>query len=99
MLTFVATIKVKQGTEQDAEGALRKMIDYVKTAEPGTVRYTLHRHPKDATRFLMYEQYVSKDAMDAHSQTDAIKQLFGTLGPILDGAPSLEVWEETDGKK
>jgi len=99
MLTLVATIKVKQGTEQDAERALRKMIDYVKTAEPGTLRYSLHRHSSDPTRLLMYEQYVSKDAMDAHGQTDAIKGLFATLGPILDGAPSLEVWEEIDGKK
>jgi len=99
MLTLVATIKVKSGSEQTAEAALEKMIDYVKTAEPGTVRYTLHRQAKDPTKFLMYEQYVSKDAMDAHGQTDAIKQLFGTLGPILDGAPSLEIWEETSGKK
>jgi quinol monooxygenase YgiN len=99
MLTLVATIKVKKGTESDAERALTKMIEYVKTAEPGTVRYTLHRHSGDPTRLLMYEQYVSKDAMDAHGKTDAIQQLFATLGPLLDGAPSLEVWEEIDGKK
>lgn len=98
MLTLVATIKVKAGSEEVAERALKKMIEYVKTAEPGTVRYTLHRQ-KDPTKFLMYEQYVSKDAMDAHGQTDAIKELFGTLGPILDGGPSLDIWEETDGKK
>jgi quinol monooxygenase YgiN len=99
MLTLVATIKVKKGTEQEAQAALEKMIEYVKTAEPGTVRYTLHRHANDPTKLLMYEQYVSKDAMDAHGQTDAIKQLFGTLGPMLDGAPSLEIWEEIAGKK
>ena len=99
MLTIVAKMKIKTGKEGDAERALLDMVEYVKANEPGTVRYTLHRALGDPTQLLMFEQYASQEAVDTHGTSARIQQLFATLGPLLDGQPSIEMFNEVGGKK
>ena len=99
MLTIVAKMKIKAGKEGEAEAALTGMIEYVRSAEPGTVRYTLHRNVGDPTQLLMYEQYADQAAVDTHGTSDRIQNLFATLGPLLDGQPSIEMFREVAGKK
>ena len=99
MLTIVAKMKIKAGREGGAEAALREMIDYVRGAEPGTLRYTLHRSVGDPTQLLMYEQYADQAAVDTHGTSDRIQRLFATLAPLLEGQPSIEMYEEVAGKK
>lgn len=98
MLTIVAKMKIKAGREGEAEAALKDMIAYVGRAEPGTLRYALHRSIGDPTQLLMYEQYKDQTAVDTHGTSDRIQQLFGTLGPLLDGQPSIEMYQEVAGK-
>jgi len=98
MLTIVAKMKIKAGREGDAEAALRDMIQYVRSAEPGTLRYTLHRSVGDPTQLLMYEQYADQAAVDTHGTSDRIQSLFATLAPLLDGQPSIEMYQELGGK-
>ena len=99
MMTIIAKMKIKAGKEGDAERALLDMVEYVRANEPGTVRYTLHRAIGDATQLLMYEQYASQEAVDTHGTSARIQQLFATLGPLLDGQPSIEMFNEVGGKK
>lgn len=99
MLTIVAKMKIKAGKESLAETALTEMIEYVRRAEPGTLRYTLHRGVGDPTQLLMYEQYADQTAVDTHGTSDRIQKLFATLGPLLDGQPSIEMFREVSGKK
>ncbi len=98
MITVVARIKVRSGCEADAERALLDMIEYVRASEPGTLRYTLHRAIGNPTQLLMYEQYADQAALDAHGTSTRIQQLFGTLGPLLDGQPSIELFTAVGGK-
>jgi quinol monooxygenase YgiN len=98
MLTIVAKMKIKPGKESDAEEALRGMIGYVRSAEPGTLRYVLHRGVADPTELLMYEQYADQAAVDTHGTSDRIQQLFATLAPLLDGQPSIEMYREVAAK-
>jgi quinol monooxygenase YgiN len=74
------------------------MIEYVRASEPGTRRYVLHRAIGDPTTLLMYEQYADQTALDTHGTSARIQQLFGTLGPLLDGQPSIEMFAEVGGK-
>ena len=94
MLTIVAKMKIKAGKESEAEAALLDMVAYVKANEPGTTRYALHRAVGDPTTLLMYEQYADQAAVDTHGTSPRIQQLFGTLGPLLDGQPSIEMYRE-----
>ncbi|MFN8640879.1 MAG: putative quinol monooxygenase [Candidatus Binatia bacterium] len=98
MITIVAKMKIRAGKEGDAERALLDMIEYVKANEPGTLRYALHHALGDPTQLLMYEQYASQEAVDTHGTSARIQQLFGTLGPLLDGQPSIEMFTQVAGK-
>lgn len=98
MLTIVARMKIKSGREKDAEAALLDMMAYVRSAEKGTLRYTLHRAVGDPTHLLMYEQYADQAAVDTHGTSERIQHLFATLAPLLDGQPSIEMYEEVATK-
>lgn len=94
MITVIAKMKIRAGQEQTAERALAEMAEYVRANEPGTLRYVLHRAIGDPTTLLMYEQYADQAALDTHGTSARIQQLFGTLGPLLDGQPSIEMFQE-----
>ena len=94
MITVIAKMKIRAGQEQTAERALAEMAEYVRASEPGTLRYVLHRAIGDPTTLLMYEQYADQAALDTHGTSARIQQLFGTLGPLLDGQPSIEMFQE-----
>jgi quinol monooxygenase YgiN len=93
MLTVVAVLKAKEGKEKDMEEALKKIVPLV-AAEAGTLAYALHRAKKDPTKFLFYEKYQDKEALNSHSSTPYFMELFGTIGPFLDGNPSIDIYEE-----
>lgn len=93
MIVVVAVLKAKQGKEQEMEDALRWIVPQVEN-EPGTLQYALHRARKQPGTFLMYEAYRDKDALNAHSATSYFSQLFAKIGDLLDGSPSIEIYEE-----
>jgi quinol monooxygenase YgiN len=93
MLIVVAVLKAKQGSEKEMEDALMGIVPKVE-AEEGTMAYILHRAKKEPGKFLLYEKYQDKDALNRHSATSYFMELFGTIGPLLDGNPSIEVYEE-----
>jgi quinol monooxygenase YgiN len=98
MLVVVAVMKAKAGMEQEMEKALRDMIPKVET-EKGTLTYTLHRAKKESGKFLMYEKYPDKEALKEHSSTPHFAELFGKIGPMLDGAPIIDMYEDLSGIK
>jgi quinol monooxygenase YgiN len=98
-MIVVAKIKVKSGCEGEAEDAFRKQIDFVTRDEPRTLIYLLHRGRKDPSTFLFYEKYADADAFDRHGKSSAIQELFKTLTPLLEGAPSIELYDELGGKR
>ncbi len=93
MITVVAIMKAQQGKEKEMEDALRAMIPQVES-EQGTMQYILHRAKRDPGKFVMYETYKDKEALNLHSATPYFADLFAKIGPLLDGAPILEILEE-----
>lgn len=93
MLVVVAVMKAQVGKEAEMEKALRDMLPKVE-AEDGTLAYTLHRMKKQPQKFLMYEKYSDKDALNFHSSTPYFGELFGKIAPLFDGEPVIEVYEE-----
>ena len=92
-MVVVAKIKAKSGEEAKMEEALRSMVTKVQQEE-GTLTYTLHRSQKDSTQFMFYEKYRDGQALKDHSSTPYFKELFATLGPLIDGAPQIEMYDE-----
>ncbi len=97
-MVVVAGLKVKPGKEKELEDAMREMIAKVESEE-GTLTYVFHRSQHNPGEFLMYEKYRDKAAFDHHISTPYFKELFGKIGPLLAGAPEMEMYEEVAAKK
>jgi len=95
-MIVVAKLKAKSGAESKMADALQAMVSEVEKEE-GTLVYTLHQAQNDPTQFLFYEKYTDGEALKAHSSTPYFKELFGTLKPLLDGAPQIEMYNELAG--
>jgi len=92
-MIVVAKLKAKNGQESKMAAALQAMVSNVEKEE-GTLIYTLHQAQDDPTQFLLYEKYTDAQAFKTHSSTPYIKELFGTLGPLMDGAPEIGMYTE-----
>lgn len=97
-ITVIAKLKVKPGSEAAFEAAGKEMIATVKTAEPGTLTYILHKNPKEPTEFTYYEVYQDQAALDSHGKTDHMKAFGGKIGALLAGRPEISVLEEVARK-
>ena len=93
MIVVIAVMKAQEGKEHEMESALRDIVPKV-ASEQGTLAYVLNRAKKDPRTFLMYEKYQDKDALNHHSTTKYFSELFEKIAPLLDGAPSIEIYEE-----
>ncbi|HWR43732.1 putative quinol monooxygenase [Sporomusa sp.] len=96
MIVLVATMKAKEGKELELENALKSVIPKVEV-EQGTLQYVLHRSQEDASKFLFYEKYVDKAALDFHGSTPYLKELFKTIASLLSEKPSIALYEEIAG--
>lgn len=92
MLVVIATMKAQAGKEQEMEKALLDIIPKVQ-AEQGTMTYALHRVRKVPQKFILYEKYRDKESFQQHSATPYFAELFGKIGPLLDGDPTIEICE------
>ncbi|MBW2442096.1 MAG: antibiotic biosynthesis monooxygenase [Deltaproteobacteria bacterium] len=95
-MIVVAKLKARSGEESKMADALRAMVSKVEKEE-GTLVYTLHQAQNDPAQFLFYEKYADGEALKAHSSTPYFKELFGTLKPLLNGAPEIEMYNELAG--
>lgn len=98
MIVVSAVLEAKVGKEADMEGALMGYIPKVQSEE-GTIAYILHRSKGNSAKFMVYEKYVDDAAFAYHGSTEYFKELFDTVGPLLAGAPSIEIYEELASKK
>lgn len=93
MVTVVAKIKAKSGEEAKLEGALRNVLPKVREEE-GTLVYTLNRSQDDPSTLMVFEKYRDMDAFIYHSSTPYLKELFNIIMPLIDGTPSVELFDE-----
>jgi len=99
MMTVIARLKVKSGSEANFEQEAKKMVAYVTANEPGTLTYTLNRSTSDPTTFVFYEIYSDQAAFAAHGGSEPMQKFFGAVGTLLDGRPEIHMYEEIAGKR
>jgi len=64
-IAVVAHIRAGPGREAEAEARLRKVVEFVRKAEPN-ITYRLYRSAKDPAVFVFYEVYPSAAAIEQH---------------------------------
>ncbi len=84
MNTIIARIKIKDGKEDEALAALKKMAEGVEANEPGTLAYVIHRSIDDPSEIVFFELYKDDDASKAHSQGDSMKAFQSGFAEIFD---------------
>jgi quinol monooxygenase YgiN len=97
-IALLAKLKVQPGKDAEFEAAAKEMIATVRTAEPGTLAYILHKNTKDPTEFIYYEVYKDQEAFEAHGKTDHMRAFGGKIGAILAGRPELTFISEVAKK-
>ena len=85
---YVATFKVKAGSEAEFEAALAALAATVNRVEPGAVLYAPFKG-QDNTYYMM-ERYENEAARLVHASSDDVKAMFPALGPHMDGAPDVQ---------
>jgi quinol monooxygenase YgiN len=81
-IAVLARITAKDGRVGELTKALQGMMDAVER-EPGTLVYALHQVSDDPNTLVMYELYSDGDAFAAHSNSEAMKALGGSLGDLV----------------
>jgi quinol monooxygenase YgiN len=92
-IAIVAKLKAKPGSEKQMEEALTSMVGKTRE-EQGCLQYILHKSNQDPTAFVFYEVYQDQAALDAHGKTPHMAEMFGKVGGLLDGRPSVELLTE-----
>ncbi|GAA2767043.1 putative quinol monooxygenase [Streptomyces paradoxus] len=87
-LVLVATMVAKPGQEELVEKTLTAALPAVH-AEPGCLRYALHRKAGTTGEFVMIEKWASQEALGAHMKGAAMREVGTTLAQALTGPPHL----------
>ena len=96
MIGVVAILKVKDGEEGTFEAAMKEAISAVSANEPGNLQYDMFKHKTEERTYVIMERYADQAALDAHGKSAHFQKLFGTLGGILDGAPTLHILDAVE---
>ena len=81
---LIATWTAKEGEGENVRAALERLRDPTH-AEPGCLMWQPHVDRENPRRFVIYEQYVDRDALDAHASSDHFKRI-----AVEDAIPRLE---------
>lgn len=88
---------IQPGKRDEALELLRGAVAEARNEE-GTLFYALHEDPKAPDTLVMYELYADKDALKAHSSTEAFLAMVGKLGGLSAGTPVMKFLTPIDGK-
>ncbi|WP_216588713.1 putative quinol monooxygenase [Streptomyces brasiliscabiei] len=87
-VVLVATMVAKPGQEELIEKTLTAAAAKVH-AEPGCLRYALHRKAGTAGEFVMIEKWASREALGAHMKGAVMREIGAALAQALAGAPDM----------
>ncbi len=91
--SIVATIRVKEGRQDQFEDVALKLVEAVNANEEGCLLYTLNKGDDPAV-YVFLERYADAAAMSAHRGSDHFKSLGRLLGEFMDGPPEVTLLSE-----
>jgi quinol monooxygenase YgiN len=92
-ITVVATFQAKPGRENELRAALIGLLAPARE-EAGCISYDLHSSPEDPAKFLFYENWTGKPALDAHMQTPHVQKLLPRVNELCVAFPEIKIWEK-----
>jgi quinol monooxygenase YgiN len=86
LLTVVAEMAAKPGMEDELKRRLLSLIEPTRK-EDGCVQYDLHQSTNETGRFLFYENWRSREALERHLQSPHLLA-FGSVEKELLAGPT-----------
>ncbi|MBB6122735.1 antibiotic biosynthesis monooxygenase family protein [Sphingobium subterraneum] len=88
MITEIATVEIKPGTEQEFEAAVEKASAI--SGVPGNYGVQLHRSIQNPTRYRVMSRWESVAHHHAFRDSPQAQEYFALVGPFLMGTPEVE---------
>ena len=86
MNTIIASFRIIEGQEAEAEQAMQKHAASVEANEPGVLTYVFLRAAKDPELVTVFEVYADDDAVAAHRAAEHQKAFGRLFGSVFDPA-------------
>jgi quinol monooxygenase YgiN len=81
MIRQLARYQVRPEGLEKSLAAIRKFVSYVRSNEPGTLRYEVWQEREDPTRFVHIFVFRDAEADRAHSESREVKEFAAVLYP------------------
>jgi quinol monooxygenase YgiN len=84
--TIFARLTIKDGKEDEALEALKKMAAGVDEKEPGTLAYVIHRSLDNPSEIVFFELYTDDEASKAHRGGESMRAFGAAFGELFDAS-------------
>ena len=92
-LSVTALFQAYPGKEEELKNALLSLVAPT-LKEKGCLNYDLHQSPEDPTKFLFYENWTSREELDAHLQSDHVKAALQHVKELSAKPLEIGFWEK-----
>lgn len=94
-LVVIAEGKAKPGKEDDLRSRLHALLAPTR-AEEGCIQYDLHESLDEPGRFVFFERWTSREALDQHLKTRHLTEFFGYVDELVDGGMGIRFFRKVD---
>ncbi len=91
-VTVVAKFKAKTGKEEALKQAVMACVAPTR-AEAGCINYDLHQSLDNKGEFMLYENWVSRKALDEHLEMPYLVELKAKAGELCSEPIDIALWE------
>lgn len=89
----IATLRVREGKDQEFVAAAKEMMAAVRANEPGNRLYQFFKSRKDENTYVVLEIYADDDAAKFHTKSDHFRSVAPKLGATMTGMPEVHYLE------
>lgn len=86
----LATIKIKDGTNDAFEAVAKELMAAVRANEPGNAIYQFCKSKTDPNTYVVMEVYADQDALAAHGKSEHFRTIGAKMGPCMAGRPEIQ---------
>lgn len=87
-IRVVATLIAKEGQSEQLKEILHSLVEPTR-AEAGNLQYDLLQHLEDENEFRFVEKWASKEALNAHFETEHVQDALSKLPDLMAGSPDI----------
>ncbi len=81
-VVLLYTAKAKPGKEHELKKFLVSLVTGSRH-DPGNISYELHEVADDPSTFMFYEQWISEEALEAHTKTAPLQEFAARAGELM----------------